>query len=53
MFVWMDEWIDKTMEDMRHLEEETRVKLVEQRATAGIRGAVEHMLLCSLYRVCT
>ena len=42
MFVWMDEWIDKSLEDMRHLEEETRAKLVEQRATAGIRGTVEH-----------
>ena len=41
MYVWMDDWIHKSLEDMRQLEEEIKVKLVEQRATGGIRGTVE------------
>ncbi|KAI6650935.1 Phosphatidylinositol transfer protein alpha isoform-like isoform X2 [Oopsacas minuta] len=41
MFVWMDEWFNMTMEDIRQYEEKTKADLVAQRATKEIRGTVE------------
>ncbi|TPP60085.1 Phosphatidylinositol transfer protein alpha [Fasciola gigantica] len=38
VFCWIDRWIGMTIEDIRNLEEQTRLELEEQRAKGSLRG---------------
>ncbi|THD25967.1 Phosphatidylinositol transfer protein beta [Fasciola hepatica] len=38
VFCWIDRWICMTIEDIRNLEEQTRLELEEQRAKNSLRG---------------
>lgn len=42
LFCWIDKWINLTMDDIRHMEEETKKELNEMRNNDQVKGlAVE------------
>ncbi|XP_071395925.1 phosphatidylinositol transfer protein alpha isoform-like [Centroberyx affinis] len=38
LFCWIDKWIDLSMDDIRHMEDETKAELDEMRKTKEVKG---------------